>query len=98
MSGFGADYDDNTIWWRDNPYPTYDQNISWIRCELKHSSDTKHHDQIAGDFDGDGDVELVFWNQEARKLFIADLLGAPKKRPDLAIYCSFLVNLESMRV
>jgi hypothetical protein len=29
--------------------------------------------RFGGDFDGDGRAELVFWNQRAKKLFVADI-------------------------
>ncbi|MEZ5396009.1 MAG: VCBS repeat-containing protein [Bryobacterales bacterium] len=33
----------------------------------------KHHDQIFGDFDGDGAVELVSWNQRAHALLLFEI-------------------------
>ncbi len=75
---FGGDSSDNKIWWWENPYPQYDPNIPWTRREIKDSGKTQHHDQLVGDFDHDGTSELVFWNQGARKLFIADLPENPK--------------------
>ena len=32
-----------------------------------------------GDFDGDGETELVFWNQGARSLFLAEIPDNPGK-------------------
>jgi len=75
---FGADSSDNRIWWWENPYPNYDPNIPWTRQEIKNSGNNKHHDQVVGDFDGDGKPELVFWNQGARKLFVAHIPEDPK--------------------
>jgi hypothetical protein len=75
----GADLGDNKVWWWENPYPNYDPNIPWTRREIKNSGESKHHDQVVGDFDGDGNQELVFWNQKARKLFVADIPEDPKK-------------------
>jgi hypothetical protein len=74
----GGDYQSNDIWWWENPYPSYDPGTSWTRREIKNSGSTKHHDQIFGDFDGDGQAELVFWNQNAQKLFLADIPANPK--------------------
>lgn len=37
----------------------------------------KHHDQIFGDFDGDGGFELVFWNQGSNSLIIAEIPDNP---------------------
>ncbi|MFC2036984.1 FG-GAP repeat domain-containing protein, partial [Chloroflexota bacterium] len=61
------------LWWWENPYPSYDTDTPWMRREIKNTGGKKHHDQIFGDFDGDGQQELVFWNQFAKKLFIAEI-------------------------
>jgi hypothetical protein len=74
----GGDADSNRVWWWENPYPSYDPNTPWTRRVIKNSGSNKHHDQIFGDFDGDGQDELVFWNQGAKKLFIADIPTDPK--------------------
>jgi hypothetical protein len=79
---FGADASDNKMWWWENPYPNYHPDNTWVRREIKNSGANKHHDQIFGDFDGDGGSELVFWNQKANKLFIADIpLDSKKTQP-----------------
>ena len=79
---FGADYHENKIWWWENPYPDYDIKTSWTRREIKNSGLNKHHDQIFGDFDGDGKIELVFWNQGTKnhnnKLFISEIPQNPR--------------------
>jgi hypothetical protein len=31
-----------------------------------------HHDQIFGDFDDDGKIELAFWYNGDRKLFLSE--------------------------
>lgn len=77
---FGS-YASNEVWWWENPYPSYNPNIPWARRAIKNSGESVHHDQIAGDFDGDGQPELVFWNQGAKKLFLADLPKDPKNAP-----------------
>ena len=75
---FGGDWQSNKVWWWENPYPSYDPDKSWIRREIKNSGLTMHHDEIFGDFDSDGKKELVFWNQYAKKLLIADIPSNPK--------------------
>ncbi|CAG1001504.1 Endoglucanase C [Methanosarcinales archaeon] len=75
---FGGDWQSNKVWWWENPYPQYDPDKSWVRREIKNSGANQHHDEIFGDFDGDGKNELVFWNQKANKLFLADIPADPK--------------------
>lgn len=76
---FGADATGNSLWWWENPYPKYDPNVVWKRRSIKNSGANKHHDQIFGDFDGDQQAELVFWNQRANQLMMADIPSDPKK-------------------
>jgi len=74
----GGDSQSNKVWWWENPYPQYDPDTPWMRREIKSSGSSKHHDQIFGDFDGDGQAELAFWNQGAKKLFIAEIPADPR--------------------
>ena len=76
---FGGDSQSNRVWWWENPYPKYGPKTPWKRREIKNFGGRKHHDQIFGDFDGDGRTELVFWNQGACKLYIAEIPKNPKK-------------------
>ena len=76
---FPGESGSNEIWWWENPYPKYDPGKSWIRYNVKKSGENKHHDLMTGDFDKDGDPELVFWNQGATTLFIAEIPADPKK-------------------
>ena len=75
---FGGDSRSNQIWWWENPHPNYDPNTPWTRRLIKNSGSNKHHDQIFGDFDGDGRTELASWNQGARQLFLFEIPGDPK--------------------
>ncbi|MCB0045956.1 MAG: VCBS repeat-containing protein [Caldilineaceae bacterium] len=61
----GGDSRSNQIWWWENPAPNFSPNTEWTRRLIKNSGGNKHHDQIFGDFTGDGKVELAFWNQYA---------------------------------
>ncbi len=74
---FAGESQSNEVWWWANPYPNYDQ--PWERHTIKKSGSNKHHDQLFGDFDGDGQQELVFWNQQGKALFIAEIPENPQE-------------------
>jgi len=74
---FGGEAQSNQVWWWENPYPNYKTDRSWNRHLIKDSGKTKHHDQLFGDFDGDGQTELAFWNQGAGILFLAEIPANP---------------------
>ncbi|MGH7967482.1 MAG: FG-GAP-like repeat-containing protein, partial [Limisphaerales bacterium] len=73
----GGDWTSNEIWWWENPYPNFAPGVPWKRHLIKNSGPHKHHDQMIGDFDGDGKDELVFWNQDAHGLFLAKVPTNP---------------------
>ena len=68
------------VWWWENPAPDFDPKTPWNRYLVKNSDEggKQHHDQLFGDFDGDGRQELVFWNTSVRKLFLAEIPEDPK--------------------
>jgi hypothetical protein len=70
---FGGDGGSNGVWWWENPYPAYNPNDPWKRHTIKNSGANKHHDQLTGDFDGDGKSDLVMWNQRARQLLFGTI-------------------------
>jgi len=74
---FGQDSSGNAIWWWENPRPHFSR--PWKRRYIKNSGAAKHHDQTTGDFDGDGEVELVSWNQKARCLLLFDIPRDPRR-------------------
>jgi hypothetical protein len=78
----GGSWATNKVWWWENPYPNYKPDKPWNRYTIKDEGQKQHHDQIFGDFDGDGKAELVFWNQRAQKLMIADIPDNPKRKQD----------------
>ena len=39
----------------------------------------QHHDQVFGDFMGTGRPQLVYWNQRAKKLLIAEIPARPRE-------------------
>jgi hypothetical protein len=86
---FGGESRSNEVWWWENPYPDYDPNVSWKRHTIKKSGATKQHDQLFGDFDGDGSMELAFWNQNANTLFLAEIPENPRESEEwkmIAVY------------
>ena len=74
----GGDNKSNQVWWWENPHPNHQPDVPWVQHLIKSSGENKHHDQIFGDFDHDGRVELVFWNQRAFKLFMAEIPENPR--------------------
>jgi hypothetical protein len=76
---FGGDASSNEMWWWENPSPHFDPDTPWTRRVIKNTGGNKHHDQIVGDFDGDGKAELITWNQRARKLLLYRAPNAPKQ-------------------
>ncbi len=75
---FGADAGDNKIWWWENPLPNSDIHKPWTCRTIKSDADNKHHDQLFGDFDGDGRTELVSWNQHSKALLFFEIPENPK--------------------
>jgi len=65
------------VYWWENPFPDFDRKTSWKRY-LIHKGGTKYHDQITGDFDGDGKPDLVFWSQREYTLFFARIPDNPR--------------------
>lgn len=76
----GGAWQSNEIWWWENPYPDYEPQIPWKKYTIRDTGEKGYHNQIFGDFDGDGKAELVCWNKRSGKLLIADLPGDPKNK------------------
>jgi hypothetical protein len=74
---FGEDAGGNRIYWWENPYPNYDPDTPWTRRVVKNTGATKHHDQVFGDFTGNGKTDLVYWNQGASALFLSEIPDDP---------------------
>jgi hypothetical protein len=62
----------NQIWWWENPYPDISLVKAWKRHYIKKSGAILHQDMAFGDYNGDGKIELAFWNQGENALFVAD--------------------------
>ncbi len=75
---FAGDARSNEIWWWENPYPNYDQQTVWQRRIIKNSGPNKHHDQMFGDVDDDGKMELITWNQKGKVFWLIDIPDDPK--------------------
>lgn len=75
----GADYSDNHVWWWENPYPSFDPKKPWKPHVIKADGKGQHHDTMVGNFEGDGKLELAFWNQGALKLFLAKFPADPRQ-------------------
>lgn len=83
----GQDASGNAIWWWENPYPDFSK--PWTCRYIKNSGAHKHHDQTVADFDGDGQVEFVSWNQQAKQLLLFEIPSDPKSTepwPSTVIY------------
>jgi len=76
---FGADWQGGDVWWWKNPGPPYTPDKPWKRFLIKHGGAHQHHDQVIADFKGTGRPQLVYWNQGAKKLFIADIPAHPEQ-------------------
>jgi hypothetical protein len=74
----GGSWMTNEVWWWENPFPDFDAGQPWQRHTIKSFGAKQHHDQAIGDFDGDRRADLVFWNQQAGKIFMATIPGSPK--------------------
>ncbi len=75
---FGNDWQGNKLWWWENPYPNFDPNVPWKRHLIKDGGANQHHDQVFGDFKGTGKAQLVFWNQQAKAIYLADIPSDPR--------------------
>ena len=75
---FGADWQGNKLWWWENPYPNFDPAVPWKRHLIKDGGAAQHHDQIFADLKGTGKPQLVFWNQGAKTIFLADIPKDPR--------------------
>ena len=74
---FGQDSSGNLIWWWENPYPDFSR--PWTRRLIKNDGARQHHDQTVGDFDGDGRMDFVSWNQRGKQLLLYTIPARPKQ-------------------
>lgn len=86
---FGDDWQGGNLYWWENPYPNFDPDVPWKRHLIKEGGAHQHHDQIFGDFERLGTPQLVFWNQGAKTLFLAQIPIDPRSTapwPFVAIF------------
>jgi len=74
----GGDSRSDELWWYENPAPRFDPQTPWQRRIIKRGGGRAHHDHVVADFQGTGKPQLVFWNQGARKLFLAPIPADPR--------------------
>jgi hypothetical protein len=75
---FGGDSQSDQLWWWENPHPNFQPEVSWKRRIIKSGGARQHHDQIFADVKGAGKAQLIFWNQRAKTLFLADIPKDPR--------------------
>jgi hypothetical protein len=76
---FCGDSRDDGVWWWENPYPEYKADAPWKRRLIKSGDDARYqHDSRFADFDADGRVELAWWSQTSKKLFLAEIPAKPR--------------------
>jgi sugar phosphate isomerase/epimerase len=75
---FGNDWQGNQLWWWQNPYPNFDPAVPWKRHLIKDGGATQHHDMIFADLKGTGRPQLIFWNQGAQTIFMAEIPSDPR--------------------
>jgi len=73
-----GDYRSNQAWWWENPHPNQETVSTWPRHLIKNTGGTKMHDQMVGDFDGDGKTDLVFWCQGDCTLYFTRIPQNPE--------------------
>jgi hypothetical protein len=76
---FGGDGTSNELWWWENPAPKFVPDAAWQRRIIKKGIGNAHHDHAFADFKGTGRAQLAFWNQQVKKLFIADIPEKPRE-------------------
>lgn len=76
---FGGDAQSDEMWWWENPYPKFGVDTAWRRHLVKKGGAKQHHDQIFADVLGTGRAQLIYWNQKAKTLFLAEVPARPRE-------------------
>ena len=64
------------VWWWENPAPDFNPDTPWTR-HLVVQVGGQHHDQLIGDFTGEGTPQLVFWDNHSGRLYLARIPSDP---------------------
>jgi len=89
---FGDDWQGGNLYWWENPYPNFNPDVPWKRHLIKAGGAHQHHDQIFGDFEGTGHPQLVFWNQFAKTLYLAEIPPDPRHSGPWPMHAIFSGN------
>lgn len=76
---FGGDGTSDELWWWENPFPHFATDAPWKRHGIKKGGGKAHHDQVFADLKGTGRPQLVFWNQQVKKIFLAEIPADPRQ-------------------
>lgn len=74
----GGDYQSDELWWYENPKPAFDPATPWKKHLIHKGGGKARHDQAIADFKGTGKPQLMFWDQGARKLMLAEIPADPR--------------------
>lgn len=74
----GNDGSGNALFWWECPD---DPTKPWTRREIFRMPANKSHDQLVADLDGDGRLEVYFWNQFSETLFFVPVPDDPRLSP-----------------
>jgi hypothetical protein len=75
----GGDAGSDELWWYQNPAPNFDPNTPWKKHLIKKGGGKAHHDHVVADLKANGKAQLMFWNQGARKLCMAEIPDHPRE-------------------
>jgi hypothetical protein len=88
----GGDWMLNEVWWWENPAPDFNPTKAWKRYLIRNTGGTKVHDQLTGDFDGDGKPDLVFWAQGDHTLYFTRIPANPKNLSDWKLIPAYVYS------
>lgn len=66
-----------SVWWWENPNPDF--GSPWRKRTIVNSGGDQCHDQVFGDFDGDGILELAYFKNGSGTIYLAEIPSGVKK-------------------